>query len=118
MKNITLDTTSFSEQLELYDFFNVLICGVTFICGISLLSEKIYHFLWDGISFQKGLGIVLIIYITGMILQELGSAVDKKWTNIYQGMYREMLKGTVDETFDKTTFNTIVENPVVLQKGY
>jgi len=101
MKNITFDTTSFSEQLGLYDFFNVLIYGGTFVCGVSLLSDKICHFLWDGVSFQKGLGIVLLIYITGMLLQELGSAVDKKWTKIYQGMHRRILKGMVDRSFDK-----------------
>ncbi len=116
MKNVTFDTTSFSEQLGLYDFFNVLIYGATFVCGVSLLNEKLCQFLWGDLSFQKGLGIVLLVYITGMLLQELGSFVDEKKTKIYKGMHRSLLNGEEIDDFDKETSNYVFENPVVLSK--
>lgn len=116
MKNITLDTTSFSEQLGLYDFFNVLIYGATFVCGICVLNLNICNLLWNDLSFLKGLGLVLLIYITGMILQEVGSAVDRKITNLYTGMHRSILKGKVDEKYEKESTNKIIKNPVVLQR--
>ena len=116
MKEITFDTTSFSDQLGLYDFFNVLIYGATFICGISLLNEKLCRFLWDNLSFQKGLGLVLVIYITGMLLQELGSVVDTYCTKLYKGMHRRILKGNTDKPFEEDTSSDIIENPVVLKK--
>lgn len=116
MKNITFDTTSFSEQLGLYDYFNVLIYGATFISGVSLLNEKLCRFLWNDLSFQKGLGIVLLIYITGMLLQELGSKVDEYCTKLYRGMHQRILKGETEKTFEKGTYNDIIKNPVVLKK--
>lgn len=116
MKNITFDTTSFSDQLGLYDFFNVLIYGATFVSGASLLSENLCRFLWDDLTFQKGLGIVLLIYITGMLLQELGSKVDEYITKLYRGMHQRVLKGEVKEPFAKETGNDIIKNPAVLKK--
>ena len=116
MKNFTIETTSFSEQLGLYDFFNVLIYGVTFISGVSLLNESLCRFLWENLSFQKGLGLVLLTYITGMLLQELGSVVDKHFTNLYRGMHQRILKGETDKSFEKEPCNDIIENPVVFDK--
>lgn len=108
MKDITFDTTSLSEQLGLYDFFNVLIYGATFVSGVSLLSEKLCQFLWKDLSFQKGLGVVLLIYIVGMLLQELGSKADEHYTKFYRGMIQRVLKGD--------TSNDIIKNPVVFKK--
>lgn len=116
MKNIALDTTSFAEQLGLYDFFNVLIYGATFVCGLSIINENLCEFLWNDLSFLKGLSIVLLIYISGMLLQELGSKVDEFCTKLYRGMHRRMLKGKTDKLFDKETSNDIIKNPVVLMK--
>ena len=39
MSNISLDTTSFSEQLGIFDFFNILISGTTFIFGLSIIGR-------------------------------------------------------------------------------
>ena len=97
MDKITLNTTTFSDQLGLYDFFNVLIYGITFIGGLCVLNENIYNFIWNNMSFQKGLGIVLLVYITGMILQEIGSIIDYRITNIRRGMNCSILKGDIDE---------------------
>lgn len=116
MKNITFDTTSFSDQLGLYDFFNVLIYGATFVSGVSLLSESLCRFLWNNLTFQKGLGVVLLIYIAGMLLQELGSKVDEYITKLYRGMHQRVLKGTAKEPFEKETGNDIIKNPVVLKR--
>lgn len=116
MKNINLESTSFSEQLGLYDFFNVLIYGATFVCGIGALNNKFCKYLWENLSFQKGIGIVLLIYITGMLLQELGSAVDKYLTKLYKGMHRRILKGNLDKRYSTETTNDIIKNPVVLER--
>lgn len=116
MKNVTFDSTSFSEQLGLYDFFNVLIYGATFVCGVCVINANVCNFLWDNLSFQKGLAIVLLIYIIGMILQEVGSFVDRKYTNLYTGMHRSILTGSLDGKFEKENSNKIIKNPVVLKR--
>lgn len=116
MKNITFDSTSFSEQLGLYDFFNVLVYGATFVCGICVINSNIYNYLWNNLSFQKSIGIVLLIYIIGMMLQEVGSIVDRKCTNLYTGMHRSILKGSLDDKYESESSNEIIKNPVVLQR--
>lgn len=77
MENITLDTTNFSEQLGLYDFFNVVVSGSILIVGISMLVPDISSWLWSDLSIVKGIGIVLFIYIVGNIVQELGWWLDR-----------------------------------------
>ncbi len=116
MNNITLNTTSFSEQLGLYDFFNVLIYGTTFICGLCILNSYIKDYLWNNLSFQKGLGIVLLIYITGMILQEIGSIFDRNITKIYKGMNRRLLKGEIDKNYLRENKENIITNPYLLEE--
>lgn len=115
MNNITFDSTGFSEQLGLYDFFNVLISGAIFVCGVCTINSKVNNALWSNLSFQRGLGIALLIYISGMILQELGSLVDRNYTNLYMGMHRSILKGSIDNRFEKETSNKIIDNPLILQ---
>lgn len=116
MKDISFDTTSFSEQLGLYDFFNVLIYGSTFIFGLSVINKNLCKFLWNDLNFLKGIGIVLLVYITGMLIQELGSFVDEHFTKFYKGMHRSILVGEKIESFDKETSNYIFNNPIVLQQ--
>lgn len=116
MKNVTFDTTSFAEQLGLYDFFNVLVYGATFVCGVCVLNESLCKLVWSNPSVQKGLAIVLMIYIIGMLLQEFGSAVDKYGTKLYKGMHGRILKGSLDEKFEKENENGIIDNPAVLKK--
>ncbi len=116
MKNITFDTTSFSEQLGIYDFFNVLLSGVIFVCGCSVVSSSLSSWLWSEMTFQKGLGIVLTIYVIGIILQEIGSIADRKYFNIYKGMSQSILKGKSDDKYDKETTNEIIKNPILLER--
>lgn len=41
MSNVTLEASTFSDQLGAYDFFNVLVSGTTFVIGLSVLNENI-----------------------------------------------------------------------------
>lgn len=82
MDNITLDTTNFSEQLGLYDFFDVIVSGAVFVFGISSLSNKVRTILWENPTILHGLGIALLIYISGTVLQELSSALDYRFIRI------------------------------------
>ena len=116
MKNITLDSTSFSEQLGVYDFMNVLLAGATFISGLSILNSSIYNALWNNMTFFKGLGIVLIIYISGLILQELGSFLDRKIFKTYKKMNRSILKGNPYSEYDAVASNYIIKNPLLLKQ--
>lgn len=116
MNNISLDTISFSEQLGIYDFFNVLLSGTIFVCGCSIISTKLSTLIWGNITFQKGLCLVLGIYIIGMILQELGSLADRYLFKIYKGMSHSILKGKIDETYKEKTTNKIVKNPILLER--
>ena len=82
MNNVTLDTTNFSEQLGLYDFFDVIVSGAVFVFGISSLSNTIKDLLWTDITILDGLGILLVIYISGVVLQELSSTLDYRVLHI------------------------------------
>ena len=114
MNNVTLDSTSFSKELGIYDFFNVLLSGAIFVCGLSIISIDIKKYLWDNLSVVKGLGVVLLIYVIGMMLQEIGSALDKYVFNIYRGMHRKVLKGKIDKGYEIETKQNIVKNPLLL----
>lgn len=116
MRNVTFDSTSFSEQLGLYDFFNVVLAGATFICGICIINQEINNYIWSDISFQKGLGLILAIYILGMILQEIGSVVDSKIFRIYKGMNRSILKGNVNDSYETEIKKNMIKNPIVLER--
>ena len=116
MSNITLDSTSFSEQLGVYDFMNVLLAGATFISGLCLISSNIYAALWIDMTFFKGLGIVLLIYISGMIIQELGSYLDRKVFKTYNRMSREILKGDTEKEDKEILSNPLVHNPLLLKE--
>lgn len=116
MKNITLNTTSFSDQLGLYDFFNVLIYGTTFICGLCVLNKGIKDYLWSNLTFPKGVGIVLLIYISGLVLQEIGSNVDRYITKIYKGTHQRVLKGKIDKCYAKEHKENFIKNPILLEK--
>ena len=77
MENINIDT--FSEQLGIYDFFNVIVSGA--------IMGMLWYFIWPGF-FEKTLfkievhiSVVIIFaivlcYFTGMIIQEIGSIAD------------------------------------------
>lgn len=114
MSNFTLDSNNFSEQLGIYDFFNVVLNGAVFVSGISLINSNAYDKLCENISFFKGIVLILVIYTIGMIIQELGSLVDKKILNIYRSMSNSLLKPHF--RYEKTASNGIVENPLLLNQ--
>lgn len=122
MNNITFEASSFSEQLGIYDFFNVLISGAIFIFGLSIVNKKIGNYLLGDITVAEGLGLVLLIYIIGLILQEIASFLDREYYKIYTGMNRRVLSGNVQEKCiecqrcEKFQANRIIKNPVLLKR--
>ena len=116
MSNMSFDTTSFSEQLGIYDFLSVILAGSTFWCGISAINRYLYETLWNDMTFFKGLTIVIIMYITGLILQELGSYLDIRFFGIYRVMNRSILKGSPEDETSEVTSNLIFKNPLVLKR--
>lgn len=122
MNNITFEASSFSEQLGIYDFFNVLISGAIFVFGLSIVNEKIGNYLLGDITVAEGLGLVLLIYIIGLILQEIASFLDREHYKIYTGMNRRILMGNVDvkcircKRCEKFNEDSIIKNPVLLRQ--
>lgn len=116
MRNITFDSTSFSEQLGLYDFFNVVLAGAIFICGLCIVSEKVNTYFWNDVTFQKGLGLILLIYVVGMILQEMGSLIDRYILKIYKGMNRSILKGNINDNYESEIKKNMIKNPILLKR--
>lgn len=116
MNNISFDTNSFSEQLGIYDFFNVILAGTIFVCGCCAISSNFTLWLLNDMSFYKGLGVILVIYIIGMGLQELGSMADRKYFNIYRGMSHSILKGKFDNEFDADVIGGFIKNPIILKQ--
>ena len=115
MNNITLDAANFSEQLGLYDFFNVIISGAVFVFGLCVIKPSLYSYLFNDIEIPKGLGIVLFIYITGLILQEIAYWADKKTSDIYKKMNRSIIKDKVDENGERKLSNEIIDNPLLIE---
>lgn len=116
MNNVTFDSNSFSKELGVYDFFNVLLSGATFVCGLCIVSKDIKCLLWSELSFLKGLGLILLIYLLGMVMQDIGSLMDKHFFKIYQGMNQKILKGEIGHGFRSKTNNYIIKNPLVLTR--
>lgn len=113
MSNMSLDTTSFSEQLGIYDFLSVILAGSTFWCGISAVNLHLYETLWNDMTFFKGLVIVISIYITGLILQELGAYLDYRFYTKYRG---GILKGETTNDTEEVASNLIIKNPILLKR--
>lgn len=116
MSNISLDTTSFSEQLGIFDFFNILISGTTFIFGLSIIHSEINKYLWDEMTVCKSLGIIILIYITGLILQEVASILDGKWLHLYKDMNRSLLKESVNENCILFSHEAIIKNSLLRRR--
>lgn len=114
MKNITLDTASFSEQFGLYDFFNVLLSGASFLCGCCAISRTFSAYIWTNISVPKGLAIVLMIYILGLLLQQAASYADDKIFKIYREANHKVLTGKVDKDYKCETNGKVFKNPLTL----
>lgn len=116
MNNVTLDSTGFTEQLGLYDFFNVILSGAVFVLGLCAISQDLSSFLWSGMSIPKGLGLVLFIYILGMLLQEIGSIADKYLFKIYKRTNQSVLKGREDPDYKYEVQGGVISNPITLKR--
>ena len=53
MENISIDASSFSEQLGVYDFFNVVLAGATFVGGVCIINRNLCNYIWNEFSLQK-----------------------------------------------------------------
>lgn len=116
MENFTLDTTSFSEQLGLYDFYNVLLSGASFLCGCCAISRTFSAYIWTDVTVPKGIAIVLMIYILGLLLQQAASYADDKIFKVYKEMSHKVLTGKVDEDFKFEANGTVFNNPITLKQ--
>ena len=136
MEKISLDTSSFSEQLGIYDFFNVIVSGAIFICGFFCINDNWYEQLFKQITMPKVLVLIVLVYIMGLVLQEIGSLIDTYILKVYVGATRNFLKGSIDdeENIDfiikfgryikkifikkhkKQMSNSIICNPVLLER--
>lgn len=116
MNKITVDTTKFSDQLGIYDFFNILVSGAVFTFGVCVINSTFCDFVWKDISFAKGVGIIVLFYVLGLVLQEIGSLADKKGFNIYRSMSRSILKSTFDSCGNEILSNKVVVNALQIKQ--
>ena len=109
MENINIDT--FSEQLGIYDFFNVIVSGA--------IMGMLWYFIWPGF-FEKTLfkikvhiSVVIIFaiilcYFIGMIIQEIGSIADRYIFHIKDNMRKKtFLKTETEKAIKKIRFKNI-----------
>lgn len=97
MNNLTFEAGSFSEQLGIYDFFNIIVSGMIFILGLCLIWSELAMLLWTDLSIPKGLTLVVIIYITGLVLQEISALFDKHVMRVQSGARYNFLKDSLDK---------------------
>lgn len=117
MNNISLDVSTFSDQLGLYDFFNVIVSGTAFLLGLCLIDLRIFNFFWINISIPKGIFIILLIYILGFSLQEIGSIFDRHLTKVQINAYQTFLKDLPPDgkrTRVGNRYNNIIKNQLLL----
>lgn len=108
MENINIDT--FSEQLGIYDFFNVIVSGA--------IMGMLWYFIWPGF-FEKTLfkikvhiSVVIIFaiilcYFIGMIIQEIGSIADRYIFHIKDNMQKTFLKTEAEKKTKKICLKNI-----------
>lgn len=108
MENINIDT--FSEQLGIYDFFNVIVSG-----GIM---GMLWYFIWPGffennifkrevhIS-EKVIVAIILCYFIGMLIQEIGSIADRYIFHIKDNMRKTFLKTETEKAIKKIRFKNI-----------
>ena len=113
MGNVTLETNSFSEQLGIYDFFNVIVSGFIFTMGVCFININIKYFLLEDINTSKILGIVVLSYVFGLILQEIAAITEYLLPGLYRKTIKELFKGTTETN---NTDNDIFKNPLALKQ--
>jgi len=97
MNNLTLDAANFSEQLGIYDFFNIIVSGTIFIFGLCSICKELAILLWTRLTIPKGIALIAIIYLTGLVLQEISSLLDKHIMKVQTGARYNFLKESIDE---------------------
>lgn len=63
----------------------------------------------------KCVGIIALVYLAGVVLQEMGSLWDEKCKKLYTKMHRSILIGHVIDNWTNVLDNNVVENPILLQ---
>lgn len=116
MNNISINSTKASEQLGLYDFFNVLLSGTVFVLGMCAINKKFFSVFSKDFSFIKSLALFIIIYLTGLIIQEIAAYFDEKFFQVYRKMNRSILKGSRDSDYKQESSNNIIKNPFILEQ--
>ena len=82
-------------KLGIMDFFNVLFTGAFFVICISWIVPclwKYYVKINQNFEYESYVGIVVLFYIVGIILQELGSYYDNKYEHIKSNVLEYFLK--------------------------
>ncbi len=116
MSEITLDSTSLSDQLGLYDFFNVFLSGATLVFGLCVLNDKIYGLMWNNISVLTGLYIILLVYATGICIQELATYIDNKFLKIYMNMSHSVLYDLTKGQCTSMLSRYVLRNSMILER--
>lgn len=97
MNNLTLDAANFSEQLGIYDFFNIIVSDTIFTFGVCFLYKNLAYYLWRNITIARGLALVAIIYLVGLVLQEISALTDKHIMKVQSGARYNFLKSSIDK---------------------
>ena len=96
-------------KLGIEDFFNVLFAGGIFIVGIwwtfPFLFELYDDFKWN-YEVEAYVGIIVIIFLLGLVAQELGTSLDQRWGHI---------KSNVIENFLRKKENVEIKKPRIIR---
>jgi len=95
LNNLTLDAANFSEQLGIYDFFNIIVSGTIFVFGLCSIWKKLMEILWADLTISTGLTLIVIIFLSGLVLQELSSLLDKHVMKVQSGARYNFLKDSI-----------------------
>lgn len=117
MNNISLETSTFGEQLGIYDFFNVIISGAFYIFSLIGILYTIYPeiiiSIYSNITILGGTVLATIIFFVGLVIQELGSIADRKLWHVKEFAYRNCLKNT----WQKKKYSHAYKDRIAIRQG-
>lgn len=98
----------FIEKFNIFDIFTMLLPGIAISCLYAIsLSYKLYD-IWKNCGGEKYLIFFIFAYIIGLILQEIGTILDQKftWRYLYGGEPRQIF---LSENYYKKIFDNELE---------
>ncbi len=97
------------RQFEYYEFIAILIPGVIFLYGLSLIFDKVKPILCYDISLGEFGLFFILSFAVGHLLQALGNALEYVYWRIQAGMPSDWVRSKKHELLGKSQLGQLEE---------